>query len=65
MKSEQTQKLSCDFCGKNQDNVAKLITAPDSDTAICNNCVAACADIILDAIKTSSFVQPINKGGAA
>lgn len=65
MKNQETGKWVCDFCGGNQDNVAKMITAPNGETAICNDCVASCVGVILDDIKTKSFVQPIKPGGAA
>ncbi len=37
----------CSFCGKSQDQVRKLIQGP-SGACICDECVAACGDIILD-----------------
>ncbi len=37
-------KLKCSFCGKNQDQVHKLIAGPD--VYICNNCVELCLDMI-------------------
>lgn len=61
MKNKETEKWVCDFCGSNQDKVAKMITSPNGETAICNDCIAKCAGIILDAIKTSSFVQPMKQ----
>ena len=36
----------CDFCGKNQEDVAKLIVGEAS--AICNDCVTLCTDILKD-----------------
>jgi hypothetical protein len=38
------QKLYCSFCGKSQDEVAKLIAGPT--VFICNECVALCTDIV-------------------
>lgn len=37
---------SCSFCGKSQDEVAKLIAGPD--VHICDECIALCNDIIRD-----------------
>ena len=37
----------CSFCGKSQDQVKKLIQGP-SGACICDECVAACGDIILE-----------------
>ena len=37
----------CSFCGKSQDQVRKLIQGP-SGACICDECVAACGDIILE-----------------
>ena len=36
--------LSCSFCGKSQDRVAKLIAGPG--VYICNECVGLCDDIL-------------------
>jgi hypothetical protein len=38
------RKLYCSFCGKSQDEVAKLIAGPT--VFICNECVALCTDIV-------------------
>src|SRR5665648_1277171 len=35
---------SCSFCGKNQEEVAKLIAGPD--VYICDECVALCNEIV-------------------
>ena len=44
--TEQTTEVvvSCSFCGKNQDEVRKLIAGPD--VYICDECVDLCNDII-------------------
>lgn len=42
--SESKKNLSCSFCGKRQDQVAKLIAGPE--VFICNECVQLCADIL-------------------
>lgn len=38
----------CSFCGKSQDQVKKIVQGP-SGACICDECVEACGDIILDA----------------
>ena len=45
-----TDKLSCSFCGKSQDDVKKLIAGPS--VYICNECVDLCNDIIEEEIKS-------------
>jgi hypothetical protein len=45
-KSESMMKLHCSFCGKSNDEVAKLVAGP---MFICNECHAAMADIMTDA----------------
>jgi len=37
-------KLTCSFCGKNQDQVRKLIAGPSVN--ICDECVDLCNDVI-------------------
>ena len=39
-------KLKCSFCGKNQDQVHKLIAGPEVN--ICNDCVELCMEMIKD-----------------
>ena len=45
-----SDKLSCSFCGKTQDDVKKLIAGPS--VYICNECVDLCNDIIEEEIKS-------------
>ena len=42
--------LSCSFCGKRQENIRRLIRAPEnvSSAHICDECVAVCASILQD-----------------
>ena len=42
--TKDQKKLHCSFCGKNQDEVKKLIAGPS--VYICNECVDLCNDII-------------------
>ncbi|OMP92705.1 ClpX C4-type zinc finger protein [Raoultella terrigena] len=65
MKNQETGEYLCDFCGSHQNKVGKIFTANSNGVAICNDCVALCVDVILQDIKTKSFVEPLNTGGAA
>ncbi|GBQ79571.1 hypothetical protein AA13595_0064 [Gluconacetobacter johannae DSM 13595] len=38
------EALRCSFCGKSQNEVKKLIAAPNA--FICDECVAVCIDVI-------------------
>ena len=50
MESSDNQKLTCSFCGKNQEDVKKLIAGPS--VYICDECVDLCNDIIEEEIKS-------------
>ena len=50
MDSKDTTKLTCSFCGKNQDDVRKLIAGPS--VYICDECVDLCNDIIDEEVKS-------------
>ena len=43
-KGSVSGELCCSFCGKNQDEVQRLIAGPD--VYICDECVALCNEII-------------------
>ncbi len=43
-KFEEKKQLKCSFCGKNQDQVKRLVAGPG--VYICNECVELCFDII-------------------
>ena len=45
-KDSQGDKLRCSFCGKNQDEVKRLIAGPT--VYICDECIDLCNDIILE-----------------
>ena len=47
--TKDQKKLHCSFCGKNQDDVKKLIAGPR--VYICNECVDLCNDIIEEEVK--------------
>ena len=45
-KYEDKKQLKCSFCGKNQDQVKRLIAGPG--VYICDECIVLCSDIIQD-----------------
>ena len=50
--------LYCSFCGKNQNEVRKLIAGPS--VYICNECIDLCNDIIKEEISETSEVKEKN-----
>jgi len=55
------RKLKCSFCGKTQDEVAKLIAGP-ANTFICSDCIQLCNVILRDEKDAPSFTRDaINK----
>ena len=61
MKSKETNKWSCDFCGRSQEDVETIIAGP-GEIAICNRCVFRSNEIILQQLRTMQIVKPINAG---
>ena len=61
-KYEEKRQLKCSFCGKNQDQVRRLIAGPN--VYICDECVELCDEIIQEEIEevteedTSSLPKP-------
>ena len=53
----------CSFCGKNQNEVKRLISSPDTLSYICDNCIEICRDIIKEQEKkkTQTFSLPTPK----
>tara|TARA_B100000287_G_scaffold432008_1_gene490393 strand:- start:736 stop:1983 length:1248 start_codon:yes stop_codon:yes gene_type:complete len=49
MENKDNNKLSCTFCGKDQEEVRKLIAGPS--VYICDECVDLCNDIIEEEVK--------------
>ncbi|AYQ38312.1 MULTISPECIES: ClpX C4-type zinc finger protein [Burkholderia cepacia complex] len=45
-------KWACDFCNRTEDEAAHIVTTP-SEVAICDECVATCTEIIVEAKKPS------------
>jgi len=50
------EHLTCSFCGKNQDDVKKLIAGPA--VYICDECIELCNDIIAEEIKMEETLGP-------
>ena len=50
--NSEDKLLFCSFCGKNQNEVRKLIAGPS--VYICNECVDLCNDIIQEEINESA-----------
>lgn len=46
------KKIRCSFCGKEQDEVIKLIAGPH--VYICNECIGLCQDILKDELNTDA-----------
>ncbi|MBY4797928.1 ATP-dependent Clp protease ATP-binding subunit ClpX [Collinsella sp. AGMB00827] len=46
---EVEETVRCSFCGKTQDQVRKLVKGP-SNTFICDECVAACSEILEESL---------------
>ncbi|HUA04299.1 MAG TPA: ClpX C4-type zinc finger protein [Solirubrobacteraceae bacterium] len=40
------ESIRCSFCGKPRNQVASLVAGPTPGVAICNECVALCAEIV-------------------
>jgi ATP-dependent Clp protease ATP-binding subunit ClpX len=40
--------IRCSFCGKRRSEVASIVAGPTPAVAICNECVALCAEIIAE-----------------
>lgn len=59
--SENIQQIHCNFCGKNRNEVEKLIVA--NDAGICNECISLCSNIINkernDTIRTDKKVARV------
>ncbi len=49
---EQTLSCTCSFCGKNQEEVSKLIAGPN--VYICDECVDLCNEIVIDSVDEES-----------
>jgi len=62
-KNEDKKQLKCSFCGKNQDQVRRLIAGPG--VYICDECIELCSEIITDEfdeniqVDTGSLPKPM------
>ncbi|GAG73130.1 unnamed protein product [marine sediment metagenome] len=57
IREERGEKIvNCSFCGKNQDEVYKIVAGPG--VCICDECIKVCNDIILDRRKRED--RPFN-----
>ena len=45
-KTQSPRAIKCSFCGRGQDEVAKLVSGPS--VYICNECIRLCNDILED-----------------
>ena len=55
-KNDDKRAIRCSFCGKHQDQVAKIIAGPGA--YICNECVHLCMDILDDMPTPEEQVSP-------
>ena len=53
--NNEDKLLYCSFCGKNQNEVRKLIAGPS--VYICNECIDLCNDIIKEEISEAAEVD--------
>ena len=44
-----TEALRCSFCGKRHAEVAAMVCGPTPETAICDQCVELCAEMLAEA----------------
>jgi ATP-dependent Clp protease ATP-binding subunit ClpX len=62
-KNDDRKQLKCSFCGKNQDQVKRLIAGPG--VYICDECIELCSEIITDEfdeniqVETGSLPKPM------
>ncbi|MFI3313319.1 MAG: ATP-dependent Clp protease ATP-binding subunit ClpX [Eubacteriales bacterium] len=56
MPRNEERPIRCDFCGKYQDEVQRIIAGPS--VYICNECVALCSNIINEEMEVSEELAP-------
>ena len=54
---EGPEQLNCNFCGKSQRHVKKLIAGPG--VYICDECIELCNDIVEDELAEETAIEPI------
>jgi ATP-dependent Clp protease ATP-binding subunit ClpX len=47
------KKIVCSFCHKPQDEVAKIVGAPEGKAFICDECIKLCYEVVKEKPKTS------------
>lgn len=57
-KYEEKRQLKCSFCGKNQEQVRRLIAGPN--VYICDECVELCDEIIQEEVEETTEEESIN-----
>lgn len=58
VKYDDKKQLKCSFCGKNQDQVRRLIAGPG--VYICDECIELCSEIIADEFEESIEIDSTN-----
>lgn len=53
--NSKVSKLNCNFCGKNQREVRKLVAGPN--VHICDECIQLCNDIIAEEVEKEAFLS--------
>ena len=56
---EQSVSCSCSFCGKNQDEVSKLVAGPN--VYICDECIDLCNEIVVDSVEDGEESNGLNR----
>ncbi len=56
---EQSVSCSCSFCGKNQDEVSKLVAGPN--VYICDECIDLCNEIVVDSVEDGEVSNGLNR----
>lgn len=56
-KSNDEDLFYCSFCGRSQNEVQLLITGQDPDVCICNDCVDACKERILESRQSNLDIK--------
>ena len=59
-KYDEKKQLKCSFCGKNQDQVKRLIAGPG--VYICDECVEICSDILDEEFETEADEKEVVDG---
>ena len=60
MSNNEKTTIRCSFCGKTDDEVAKIIAGPNG-IFICNQCVSICQDIVDQSVSTTDTELSLDK----